>query len=132
MDWTKSSRKVLRKHKSNDYSPDDQLDWKGLRRYVGDSEDPVITTFLTNDEQYAKYSLILDSTLTRFVYFYDSPGIQPSVRVASRGKHQNWDLKLKFHLVQFIMVHGQIDKGSHFKICYFLHLQGIQYLLRTF
>ncbi|CCG24217.1 Csf1 protein [Candida orthopsilosis Co 90-125] len=74
----KVQEKVLRKHKPNDDSPDDQLDWKGLRRYIGDSEDPVITTLLTSDEQYAKYSLILDSTSTRFVYFYDSPGIQPS------------------------------------------------------
>ncbi|CAL1217687.1 unnamed protein product [Candida parapsilosis] len=72
----KVQEKVLRKQRPNEFDPTDQLDWKGLKRYVGDSEDPIITTVLTSDEQYAKYSLILDSTSTRFVYYYDAQGLQ--------------------------------------------------------
>ncbi|KAI5962052.1 CSF1 [Candida theae] len=74
----KVQEKVFKKYPSNEYSPNEQLDWKGLRRYVGDSEDPIMAALITSDEQYAKYSLVLDSTSTRFVYFYDSPGIQSS------------------------------------------------------
>ncbi|CAK9435294.1 uncharacterized protein LODBEIA_P57410 [Lodderomyces beijingensis] len=54
--------------------------WRGLKRYVGEFQEPeVLSPMSTNQEQYAKYSLILDSTMTRFIYYYDSPGVQTGI-----------------------------------------------------
>ncbi|KAI5968016.1 CSF1 [Candida margitis] len=82
----KVEQKLQRRPSSNDFSQKDEFDWKGLKRYVGDAEEPGIVALLSSDEQYAKYSLILDSTMTRFVYFYDSPGIQSaSTKLSERA-----------------------------------------------
>ena len=52
--------------------------WKGLRRYLGDlAEGQDFLGNINTDEEYAKYSLILDSSYTRISYYYDSPGITP-------------------------------------------------------
>lgn len=59
--------------------PDDPYQrWKGLKRYVGDlTEGQDLLGNMNTDEEYAKYSLILDSASTRITYYYDSPGITP-------------------------------------------------------
>ncbi|KAJ8142174.1 hypothetical protein OY671_004671 [Metschnikowia pulcherrima] len=54
-----------------------QDDWHGLRRYVGEFPQERVVE-LTDIEEYAKYSLILDSVSTQIKYFYDVPGVQPS------------------------------------------------------
>ncbi|CUM48715.1 unnamed protein product [Debaryomyces fabryi] len=52
--------------------------WKGLRRYLGDlAEGQDFLGYINTDEEYAKYSLILDSSCTRMSYYYDCPGITP-------------------------------------------------------
>ncbi|EMG46290.1 hypothetical protein G210_3473 [Candida maltosa Xu316] len=58
--------------------PEEAINWRGLRRYIGDTQDDSeVFAFLNSDDQYAKYSLILDSVTTRLIYYYDNPGIQP-------------------------------------------------------
>ncbi|EGW31931.1 uncharacterized protein SPAPADRAFT_50542 [Spathaspora passalidarum NRRL Y-27907] len=52
------------------------FDWQGLKRYTGDDDEQEVMGILNPDEQYAKYSLILDSLTTRIVYYYDIPGVQ--------------------------------------------------------
>ncbi|KAG7663520.1 CSF1 [[Candida] subhashii] len=64
-----------KKKKGPDQLP--ALDWQGLKRYTGERDDPEVLAILNSDEQYAKYSLILDSLATRIIYYYDSPCIQP-------------------------------------------------------
>lgn len=60
-------------HEQNE---DDHLkNWRGLRRYVGDASDDQNTPGFDANEEYAKYSLILDSTSTRLIYYYDVPGL---------------------------------------------------------
>ncbi|RLV90840.1 Protein CSF1 [Spathaspora sp. JA1] len=57
----------------------ESFDWQGLKRYIGDTDgDQEILRILNPDEQYAKYSLVLDSLSTTIVYYYDIPGIQQS------------------------------------------------------
>ncbi|KAI5956449.1 CSF1 [Candida jiufengensis] len=59
---------IHKKLNNEDLPPN--YNWHGLKRYVGEVEEQEVI----NDEQYAKYSLILDSPMTRVVYYYDSPG----------------------------------------------------------
>lgn len=51
--------------------------WRGLRRYVDNFEDERFAD-LGAIEEYAKYSLILDSVSTQLIYYYDSMGVNPS------------------------------------------------------
>ncbi|CAI5760005.1 unnamed protein product [Candida verbasci] len=70
--------KILRRKSSFNQPEQSDFEWKGLRRYIGDnSDDAELMAMFNNDEQYAKYSLILDSVTTRIIYYYDAPGIQP-------------------------------------------------------
>ncbi|CCE86826.1 Piso0_005340 [Millerozyma farinosa CBS 7064] len=56
-----------------------EVQWKGLRRYLGNAaEDKELLENLTIDEEYAKYSILLDSKRTKLAYFYDAPGFTPS------------------------------------------------------
>lgn len=51
--------------------------WVGLRRYINDSLDDfnhIYDNLLTNDEEYGKASLILDTLTTKLSYHYDIPG----------------------------------------------------------
>lgn len=68
-----------RNKKRNDDEEDKEFQqWKGLRRYIGDlAEGQEFLGYINTDEEYAKYSLILDSSFTRISYYYDSPGITP-------------------------------------------------------
>lgn len=51
-------------------------DWRGLRRYVGDFKgDPVIE--LDDIEEYAKYSILLESLSTKLIYYFDIAGRNP-------------------------------------------------------
>ena len=59
-----------RSHKKDTNS----FEWHGLRRYVDAIEDERVVE-ITDIEEYAKYSMILDSALTRVVYFFDTPGL---------------------------------------------------------
>lgn len=63
-----------RRHHHDDQSPSD---WRGLRRYIDDFEDEKVMEF-SDIEEYAKYSLILDTASTHFKYFFDCPGENPS------------------------------------------------------
>lgn len=49
-------------------------DWNGLRRYVSVLDDRKIDDSPTTEE-YAKYSLIVDSVVTQMIYYYDTPGV---------------------------------------------------------
>ena len=51
-----------------------EYQWRGLKRYIGDV--PYSDLSHSTTQEYARYSLILDSTMTRFIYYYDAPGIQ--------------------------------------------------------
>lgn len=51
-------------------------EWRGLRRYV-DTMDEEKVVEISDIEEYAKYSMILDSSSTRVVYYYDIPGVHP-------------------------------------------------------
>ncbi|KAK6462920.1 hypothetical protein DFJ63DRAFT_98981 [Scheffersomyces coipomensis] len=76
----KSLDKLLKKFRKpkpvNDVEADFLREqWRGLKRYVGDQIDP--KSIIQTEEEYAKYSLILDSVSTRIIYYYDLPGIVP-------------------------------------------------------
>lgn len=51
--------------------------WRGLQRYVDNEPRSPSNIHLNTEEEYAKYSLILDSTLTQFIYYFDSLGGYP-------------------------------------------------------
>ncbi|KAI5964047.1 CSF1 [Candida pseudojiufengensis] len=67
-DFLKATRWIHKRLNNEDLPPD--YNWHGLKRYVGEVEEQEVV----NDEQYAKFSLILDSPMTRIVYYYDSLG----------------------------------------------------------
>lgn len=70
--------RLLRKERPEETEKENDIHWRGLRRYVGDAQDDSdMFVLLSSDDQYAKYSLILDSVSTRIIYYYDSPGMQP-------------------------------------------------------
>lgn len=53
----------------------ENVEWHGLRRYVGNFDrDRVVD--LSHIDEYAKYSVILESEATRLVYYFDSPGVE--------------------------------------------------------
>lgn len=52
-------------------------EWRGLRRYIDNEPRSPNNIHLNTEEEYAKYSLILDSALTRFIYYFDSLGNFP-------------------------------------------------------
>lgn len=58
-------------------NPFQPLDWRGLRRYIDDFEDENVME-IRDIEEYAKYSLILDTASTQLKYFYDVPGVYPA------------------------------------------------------
>lgn len=68
-----------RNKKQNNTQDDLAYDqWRGLKRYLGDqTEGQDFLGAINTDEEYAKYSLILDSAYTRITYYYDSPGFNP-------------------------------------------------------
>lgn len=61
-------RRLLRKQK-----PDLNEEWRGLRRYIDDFQDERLMNLATIEE-YAKYSVLLDSVSTQMIYYYDVPG----------------------------------------------------------
>lgn len=69
-----------RHNETNDVS---YKNWRGLQRYVGDSPMKITHTdayihFAGGvEDEYARYSSILDSPATRINYYYDLPGIVP-------------------------------------------------------
>lgn len=50
----------------------DEIQWGGLRRYVETGDD--ILDGISNTEEYAKYSLVLDAVTAKVNYYYDIPG----------------------------------------------------------
>lgn len=54
-------------------------EWRGLRRYIDNEPRSPNNIHLNMEEEYAKYSLILDSALTRFIYYFDSLGNFPQM-----------------------------------------------------
>ncbi|EGV63232.1 hypothetical protein CANTEDRAFT_123190 [Yamadazyma tenuis ATCC 10573] len=55
----------------------DYQNWIGLRRYLNASLDDfnyLYDNLMNSNEEYGKYSLILDSVSTQFSYYYDIPG----------------------------------------------------------
>ncbi|KAK6458751.1 uncharacterized protein RJT20DRAFT_123813 [Scheffersomyces xylosifermentans] len=85
----KAFRKVYIFRKHNTQPPDDsdefEYHWRGLRRYVGEDADRRILS-LNTEEEYAKFSLILDSMNTRIVYYYDTPGVIPLKKRGTASK----------------------------------------------
>lgn len=68
------SRLLLREHKEAEQA---LLEWRGLRRYVGDFKgEPIIE--IDSIEEYAKFSQLLESASTQLLYYFDAPGINPS------------------------------------------------------
>lgn len=71
--------RVMKKFRKEQPLAEAHQEWKGLRRYVGDSEDEKVNfNYLNSVQEYAKYSLILDTVTTRMVYYYDAPGLTGS------------------------------------------------------
>lgn len=68
------SRIFFRKQRE---SEETSQEWRGLRRYVGDFKgEPIIE--LDDIEEYAKYSLLLDSASTKILYYFDIAGTNPN------------------------------------------------------
>lgn len=81
-------RKVTRNRLGRNYSREGlsaHQQWRGLRRYVGDDVDNRLAFSIDTEEEYAKYSLVLDSSSARATYYYDVPGLVP---------HKNSSLRL--------------------------------------
>lgn len=57
-------------------APGENSEWHGLRRYA-DGFETDRKLELNDVEEYAKYSLILDSVSTQLTYYYDMPGVHP-------------------------------------------------------
>lgn len=73
----KTFAKALIPHRHKDaFTPEGREAWSGLRRYVEEFETDRLAELPEIDE-YAKYSLILDSVSTQLTYYYDSPGLNP-------------------------------------------------------
>lgn len=60
-------------HLENPFAP---TGWRGLRRYIDDFDDEKVVE-ISDIEEYAKYSLVLDTATTQLTYFYDVPGVFP-------------------------------------------------------
>lgn len=77
----KTARKLTRNRFGKDYlqqrESENYKNWRGLRRYVGDIIDDKADFRIDAVEEYAKYSLILDSESTKLIYYYDIPGLVP-------------------------------------------------------
>lgn len=67
-------KKLLLRRLLNKKDMDLNEEWRGLRRYIDDFQDERLMNLATIEE-YAKYSVILDSVSTQMIYFYDIPGI---------------------------------------------------------
>lgn len=65
------------KHTANPEIPYSSSDWRGLRRYIDDFDDEKVME-ISDIEEYAKYSLVLDTATTQLTYFYDIPGVYPA------------------------------------------------------
>lgn len=77
-----ASKKIVnllrpKKHQSQLNLDEATKQWRGLRRYVDTDPRSPNNVHLNTEEEYAKYSLILDSALTRFIYYFDSLGNYP-------------------------------------------------------
>lgn len=75
--FTVISKILPRKLRPSLRRPFDYLHWEGLRRYAEEFDSNKVVDF-ADIEEYAKYSLILDSVSTRLIYFYDVPGYYPT------------------------------------------------------
>ena len=70
--------------------------WTGLRRYIDLGEDQHnFFEGLATDEEYAKYSLILDTVSTKFSYYYDIPG---PVRASELNSHPQYGADIEFSM----------------------------------
>lgn len=87
------SRMLFRKHKEAEQA---LLEWRGLRRYVGDFKgDPIIE--IDSIEEYAKYSLLLDSASTQLLYYYDMPGFNsPTECSENQSTYPKFGVDLSF------------------------------------
>lgn len=65
------------KHRDNSENPYASTGWRGLRRYIEDFDDEKVVE-ISDIEEYAKYSLVLDTASTQLTYFYDIPGVYPA------------------------------------------------------
>lgn len=85
------SRLKIRKETPNSTA---SMEWHGLRRYVEDTGEERLMD-LSDVEEYGKYSLVLDSTTTTMVYYYDVPGRHPprNARMDS-AKHPEFGVDL--------------------------------------
>lgn len=52
-------------------------EWRGLKRYLTDQLDSLDISEISADEDYAKFSLLLDSESVKISYYYDVPGVTP-------------------------------------------------------
>ncbi|CUM64795.1 uncharacterized protein PRCAT00002407001 [Priceomyces carsonii] len=69
---------MLKRSKSQKKEDPGSFQWMGLKRYVGDtSGDEKLFGIAGADEEYARYTLILDSSRTKLTYYYDVPGYVP-------------------------------------------------------
>lgn len=68
--------KILPRRRKRESQTFDLSYWRGLRRYIDDFEDEKVME-ISDIEEYAKYSLVLDTASTQLIYFYDCPGVHP-------------------------------------------------------
>lgn len=81
---TKQISRILKKITRSQIKDDEPYQkWRGLKRYVGEqADDRFLLNYISSVEQYAKYSLLLDTVSTRMIYYYDSPGKFPKQPVS--------------------------------------------------
>lgn len=70
----KAFKKLLLQRLLRNQDADLNKEWRGLRRYIDDFQDEHLMNLATIEE-YAKYSVLLDSVSTQMIYSYDIPGI---------------------------------------------------------
>lgn len=79
-------------------SDEAEAQWRGLQRYVGESTVP---TAAEGHSEYAKYSLVVDLALTRFVYYYDIPGPNLTEKDAPTQPEFGVDIDLSMATVHY-------------------------------
>lgn len=80
----------------------DKPAWRGLSRYqvFGETDDFASSVVITNnidiEEEYAKYSVLLDAPSGSILYYYDQPGRIPNPGSGLRDSEPEWGTHMQF------------------------------------
>lgn len=70
-------------------------EWKGLRRYIDNDVPNAVLDVAGRDEEYAKYSLILESEFTNVNYYWDTCGKVPDGRREDKYPEHGVELEIQ-------------------------------------